>query len=226
MNSRSTMRLRTCGVSSSSQSHQAGHRIRGRFYHQRSHAKTSGTRPGAEVLRYPVSATAAEKPLPRKGQESFPSWTSPVRPRSPALFGTPWKRKGSVTFDGGRSYLATGECSRWVLGRRLELPDHLVELLGLRRVRRRSAYPMALRAFGSLWAHARADNSARVPEYRQPPSRRVDDLVCPQPRPRYRSAISHELAQSSHGGSSRSSRRGALVRRSRAVRRGSERSAP
>ena len=30
-------------------------------------------------------ATAAEKPLPRKGPESFPSWTSPVRPRSPAL---------------------------------------------------------------------------------------------------------------------------------------------
>src|SRR5207302_9271852 len=37
------------------------------------------------VLRYPISATAAEKPLPHKGQESFPSWTSPVRPRSPAL---------------------------------------------------------------------------------------------------------------------------------------------
>src|SRR5256884_9895646 len=39
----------------------------------------------AGVLRYPISATAVEKPLPRKGQESFPSWTSPVRPRSPAL---------------------------------------------------------------------------------------------------------------------------------------------
>jgi len=39
----------------------------------------------AGVLRYPISATAAEKPLPRKGRESFPSWTSPVRPRSPAL---------------------------------------------------------------------------------------------------------------------------------------------
>src|SRR2546425_2439734 len=39
----------------------------------------------AGVLRYPISATAAEKPLPSKGQESFPSWTSPVRPRSPAL---------------------------------------------------------------------------------------------------------------------------------------------
>src|SRR5437867_7624393 len=38
------------------------------------------------VLRYPISATAAEKPLPRKGPESFPSWTSPVRPRSPALY--------------------------------------------------------------------------------------------------------------------------------------------
>src|SRR2546422_861170 len=36
-------------------------------------------------LPYPISATAAEKPLPRKGQGSFPSWTSPVRPRSPAL---------------------------------------------------------------------------------------------------------------------------------------------
>src|SRR2546428_4563272 len=34
-------------------------------------------------LPYPVSATAAEKPLPRKGPGSFPSWTSPVRPRSP-----------------------------------------------------------------------------------------------------------------------------------------------
>ena len=40
-------------------------------------------------LRYPLSATAAEKPLPRKGRGSFPSWTSPVRPRSPALVGTP-----------------------------------------------------------------------------------------------------------------------------------------
>src|SRR5712691_12212313 len=39
----------------------------------------------AGVLRYPDSATAAEKPLPRKGPESFPSWTTPVRPRSPAL---------------------------------------------------------------------------------------------------------------------------------------------
>src|SRR5439155_10238774 len=39
----------------------------------------------AGVLRYPISATAVEKPLPRKGPESFPSWTSPVRPRSPAL---------------------------------------------------------------------------------------------------------------------------------------------
>ena len=29
-------------------------------------------------MRYPVSATAAEKPLPDKGQESFPSWTSPT----------------------------------------------------------------------------------------------------------------------------------------------------
>src|SRR5436190_10012628 len=37
------------------------------------------------VLPYSVFATAAEKPLPHKGQESFPSWTSPVRPRSPAL---------------------------------------------------------------------------------------------------------------------------------------------
>ena len=34
------------------------------------------------VLHYPVSATAAEKSLRHKGQESFPSWTSPVRPRS------------------------------------------------------------------------------------------------------------------------------------------------
>src|SRR5437867_1380605 len=39
----------------------------------------------AGVLRYPLSATAGEKPLPRKGPESFPSWTSPVRPRSPAF---------------------------------------------------------------------------------------------------------------------------------------------
>src|SRR5207244_9577573 len=39
----------------------------------------------AGVLRYPISATAVEKPLPHKGPESFPSWTSPVRPRSPAL---------------------------------------------------------------------------------------------------------------------------------------------
>jgi len=37
------------------------------------------------VLRYLVSATIAEKPLFHKGQDSFPSWTSPVRPRSPAL---------------------------------------------------------------------------------------------------------------------------------------------
>src|SRR5207247_11165266 len=40
---------------------------------------------GIVTLRYPISATAAEKPLPRKGRGSFPSWTSPVRPRSPAL---------------------------------------------------------------------------------------------------------------------------------------------
>jgi hypothetical protein len=37
------------------------------------------------ALRYPISATAGEKPLPHKGRESFPSWTSAVRPRSPAL---------------------------------------------------------------------------------------------------------------------------------------------
>src|SRR2546428_10192604 len=37
---------------------------------------TSGVRPGAGILRYPISATAAEKPLPRKGHESFPSWPS------------------------------------------------------------------------------------------------------------------------------------------------------
>ena len=30
-------------------------------------------------------AGAAEKPLPHKARDSFPSWTSPVRPRSPAL---------------------------------------------------------------------------------------------------------------------------------------------
>ena len=42
------------------------------------------------VLRYPVSATAADNPLPSKGQESFPSWTSPVRPRSPALDEFKW----------------------------------------------------------------------------------------------------------------------------------------
>jgi len=72
-----------------------------------------------------------------------------------------------------------------------------------------------------------ADNSARVPEYRQPPSRRVDDLVCPQPPPRYRAAPSHG-AQSSHGGSSSTGVRVAGRARpaSRAVRRGTERSAP
>src|SRR5215470_7601797 len=43
------------------------------------------TQGSGSILRYPVSATAAEKPLSCKGQESFPSWTSPVRPRSPAL---------------------------------------------------------------------------------------------------------------------------------------------
>ena len=37
------------------------------------------------VLPYPVSATAAEKLLSHNGRGSFPSWTSPVRPRSPAL---------------------------------------------------------------------------------------------------------------------------------------------
>ena len=72
-----------------------------------------------------------------------------------------------------------------------------------------------------------ADNSARVPEYRQPPSRRVDDLVCPQPPPRYRAAPSHG-AQASHGGSSSTGVRVAGRARpaSRAVRRGTERSAP
>jgi hypothetical protein len=44
---------------------------------------------GAGILRYPISATAAEKALPHKGRESFPSWTSPVRPRSPALVKAP-----------------------------------------------------------------------------------------------------------------------------------------
>ena len=60
---------------------------------------------------------------------------------------------------------------------------------------------VGLSVFGGLMCAACADNSARVPEYRQPPSRRVDDLVCPQPPPRYRAAPSHG-AQSSHGGSS------------------------
>jgi len=41
---RSTMRLRTCGVSSSCQSHHAGHRIRGCLYHQCAPAKTSTDR--------------------------------------------------------------------------------------------------------------------------------------------------------------------------------------
>ena len=50
----------------------------------------SKSRSRETVLRYPVSATAAGKPLRRKGRESFPSWTSPIRPRSPAL------RKGAT----------------------------------------------------------------------------------------------------------------------------------
>jgi len=37
------------------------------------------------VLRYPISATGAEKPLPRKGRESFPSWTSSVHQRRASL---------------------------------------------------------------------------------------------------------------------------------------------
>src|SRR2546430_243578 len=65
---------------------------------------TSGVRPGAGILRYPISATAAEKPLPRKGQESFPSWTSPVRPRSPALVKTPSSR--AVPWSGASRRLA------------------------------------------------------------------------------------------------------------------------
>src|SRR5262249_33896762 len=39
--------------------------------------------PFTTVLRYPDSPTAAQKTLPGKGPDSFPSWTSPVRPRSP-----------------------------------------------------------------------------------------------------------------------------------------------
>ena len=56
------------------------------------------------VLRYPISATAAEKPLPRKGPESFPSWTSPVRPRSPAL------RKSTGCVPSCLTRAATGGC--------------------------------------------------------------------------------------------------------------------
>src|SRR2546430_17036565 len=51
----------------------------------------------AGVLRYPISATAVEKPLPRKGPESFPSWTSPVRPRSPALVNSRVGRRRSLS---------------------------------------------------------------------------------------------------------------------------------
>ena len=51
-------------------------------------------------LPYPVSATAAEKPLPRKGPGSFPSWTSPVRPRSPALGETLGNTEGFFAFGG------------------------------------------------------------------------------------------------------------------------------
>src|SRR5206468_1636143 len=39
-------------------------------------------------------AGAAEKPLPHKARDSFPSWTSPVRPRSPALDGSPCAIRG------------------------------------------------------------------------------------------------------------------------------------
>jgi len=54
------------------------------------------------VLRYPISATAAEKPLRHKGQESFPSWTSPVRPRSPALIETLGNTEGFFADAGNR----------------------------------------------------------------------------------------------------------------------------
>jgi len=70
--------------------HLTGHRVQERFGARRP-LLPEGSREIAKseayigVLRYPVSATAAQKPLSRKGQESFPSWTSPVRPRSPAL---------------------------------------------------------------------------------------------------------------------------------------------
>ena len=42
---------------------------------------------GAGILRYPISATAAEKALPHKGPESFPSWPSPVGQRRASLRG-------------------------------------------------------------------------------------------------------------------------------------------
>jgi hypothetical protein len=51
------------------------------------------------VLRYPVSATAPEKPLSRKGRERFPSWTSPVRPGRPLSLIT-YLRRRSPTFLG------------------------------------------------------------------------------------------------------------------------------
>ena len=42
---------------------------------------------GAGILRYPISATAAEKALPHEGPESFPSWPSPVGQRRASLRG-------------------------------------------------------------------------------------------------------------------------------------------
>jgi hypothetical protein len=77
--------LGRAGVSSSSQSDQAGHRIRAGSINRDDRPKRRV--PGrARVYALSRSATGAEKPLPHKGPESFPSWTSPVRPRSPALY--------------------------------------------------------------------------------------------------------------------------------------------
>ena len=75
------------------------------------------------VLRYPVSATAAEKPLPHKGPESFASWTSPVRPRSPALV------KSKVSASPLRAARRRGQCDGgWLL--RLARGSNRVACLG------------------------------------------------------------------------------------------------
>src|SRR5207244_7504718 len=88
------------------------------------------TQGSGSLLCYPISATAAERPLPRKGPESFPSWTSPVRRRSPALDETLGNTEGFFRVGGSEPSLLTEGVPGGFRGA-LERGEHLVEALSV-----------------------------------------------------------------------------------------------